>query len=651
MKLSIVIVNYNVKHFLQQCLFSVFNAIQKTEAEVWLVDNNSVDGSVQMVKKLFPQVKLIENKENVGFSKANNQAIKESTGKYVLLLNPDTIVEETTFEKIVDFMDKHENAGALGVKMIDGKGNFLPESKRGIPTPKVAFYKMTGLTKFFPKSKKFAKYYMGNLSPDQTNKVEILSGAFMLLRKTVLDKIGLLDETFFMYGEDIDLSYRILQEGYENYYFADTKIVHYKGESTKKGSLNYVYVFYNAMIIFAQKHFAKKKAKLFMYLIKLAIFLRAGLSATRRIFSKISLPFIDLGIILGGFFLFVPLWEKYHLNAITYPYFIWYMLPTYAIIWLLTSFFYGAYDEPIKLKSVFSGVTIGTIIILVIYALIDTKYRFSRAIILIGAAYAIISMYSIRLIFNIFKNKNTNFLYSDRKNKIFIVGEIDEAKRVSEILKQISTNINILGFISPNGTESEDYIGDIKQIDEIIKIFKADEVIFCSKNLSSEHIISRMLQLSDLNIKVKIAPEDSFSIIGSNSINLVEDMYTVDINSILSQSNRRLKIIFDLIFSLILLFTFPITMFLVESKTGFIKNIFRVLSLKKSWVGFYKSNFSVRKNKQKIKSGILSFADTFSSLEFLNEKIIYNLNISYAKDYKISSDIQIVLKAFKKLGQ
>ena len=287
MDLSIVIVNYNVKHFLQQCLTSVYNALKKVDAEVWVVDNNSVDGSVQMVIENFPQVKLIANKDNVGFSKANNQAIKLSSSKYVLLLNPDTIVEESTFEKIVDFMNAHPNAGGLGVNMIDGKGKFLPESKRGIPTPNVAFYKMFGLTSIFSKSKKFAKYYMGHLDKTENNKVEILSGAFMLLRMNVLDEIGLLDETFFMYGEDIDLSYRILKAGYDNYYYADTTIVHYKGESTKKGSLNYVFVFYNAMIIFAKKHFAQKNAKLFMFLIRIAIILRAGLSILKRIWKTL----------------------------------------------------------------------------------------------------------------------------------------------------------------------------------------------------------------------------------------------------------------------------------------------------------------------------------------------------------------------------
>ena len=253
MKLSVIIVNYNVKHFLEQCLQSVNKAIKNIDAEVFVVDNNSVDQSVELVKDKFPFVKLIINKENTGFSVANNQAIRVSKGEYVLLLNPDTIVEEDTLEKCISFMDSKPNAGAIGVKMVDGKGKFLPESKRSLPTPAVAFYKIFGLSSLFPKSKRFGAYHLSYLPEDEVNEADIIAGAYMFMRKEALDKVGLLDETFFMYGEDIDLSYRIIQGGYKNYYFPETRIIHYKGESTKKGSLNYVFLFYKAMIIFAKK--------------------------------------------------------------------------------------------------------------------------------------------------------------------------------------------------------------------------------------------------------------------------------------------------------------------------------------------------------------------------------------------------------------
>ena len=304
MKLSIIIVNYNVKYFLEQALLSVRKAILPIEAEVFVVDNNSVDDSVEMVKEKFPEIHLIENKSNPGFSTANNQAIKLAKGEYVLLLNPDTVVEENTFEKCIDFMDAHPDAGGLGVKMIDGSGKFLPESKRGFPSPFVAFCKTFGLSSIFPKSKTFNRYHLGFLDENKTHEVDVLAGAFMMLRKSVLDEIGLLDETFFMYGEDIDLSYRIVQAGYKNYYFTDTTIIHYKGESTKKGSLNYVKVFYNAMIIFAKKHFKGEKATLFILMLHLAIYFRAFLTLVSNFFKQIYLPLLDAGVMLIGCLLY-----------------------------------------------------------------------------------------------------------------------------------------------------------------------------------------------------------------------------------------------------------------------------------------------------------------------------------------------------------
>ena len=219
MKLSVIIVNYNVSAFLEQALASAVKAMRGIEGEIYVVDNHSVDNSVAMVKAKFPQVNLIENQDNVGFARANNQAIRISTGEYVLLLNPDTLVEEDTFEKCIRFMDETPDCGGLGVKMVDGQGRFLPESKRGIPYPSSSFYKLFGLSKLFPKSKKFGAYHATYIGEDETHEVEVLSGAFMMMRRSVLDKVGLLDEDYFMYGEDIDLSYRILKGGYKNYYF------------------------------------------------------------------------------------------------------------------------------------------------------------------------------------------------------------------------------------------------------------------------------------------------------------------------------------------------------------------------------------------------------------------------------------------------
>lgn len=275
MQLSVVVVNYNVRYFLEQALYSIRKACEGIEAEIFVVDNHSADGSCEMVRHRFPEVILLDNKENYGFSKANNQAIRLAKGKYILLINPDTVVEEDCFKKVIDFMEATPDAGAVGVKMIDGAGKFLPESKRGLPTPEVAFYKIFGLAALFPKSKRFGKYHLGFLDKNKTHEVEILAGAFMMISKEAFDKAGLLDEDYFMYGEDIDLSFRISKAGFKNYYFSDTTIIHYKGESTKRTSVNYVFTFYRAMIIFAQKHYSEKHARTFSILIHFAIYIRA----------------------------------------------------------------------------------------------------------------------------------------------------------------------------------------------------------------------------------------------------------------------------------------------------------------------------------------------------------------------------------------
>ena len=276
MNLSVIIVNYNVKHYLCQCLESLRRALKDIDAEVIVVDNHSRDESIPYVRELFPEVVYVESNHNLGFARANNVAIKQCKGDYVLLLNPDTIVGEQTIKKVLEWMDSHPDAGASGVKMLKSDGDKAMESRRGLPTPMTAFYKMTGLCSRFPKHKKMGHYYLGYLPWDQPAEIEVVSGAFCMLRKEALDKVGLLDEDFFMYGEDIDLSYRLIKGGYHNWYLPET-ILHYKGESTQKSSFRYVHVFYEAMLIFFRKHYGG--ASLWLTLpIKTAIYLKATLA-------------------------------------------------------------------------------------------------------------------------------------------------------------------------------------------------------------------------------------------------------------------------------------------------------------------------------------------------------------------------------------
>lgn len=262
LKLSVIIVNYNVKYYLDQCIRSVLRAFEEmnTPAEIIVVDNHSADGSVDYLEqrypqKLFPMVRFVRSAHNLGFARANNIAIRQSRGEYVLLLNPDTIVGEDALKASVDFMDAHEDAGAVGVRMLGAQGRRAMESRRGLPTPMVSFFKMLGFCNRWPHHRLFGKYYMGYLPWDEPSQIEVVSGAYCMLRRKALDEVGLLDEDFFMYGEDIDLSYRVLKGGYHNYYLP-VDILHYKGESTQKSSFRYVHVFYEAMLIFFRKHYS-----------------------------------------------------------------------------------------------------------------------------------------------------------------------------------------------------------------------------------------------------------------------------------------------------------------------------------------------------------------------------------------------------------
>ena len=255
MKLSVVIVNYNVKHFLEQCLNSLEQATAGLDHEVIVVDNASTDGSTEYITSRFPNIKWMACHENNGFSKGNNIAIAQAKGEYILLLNPDTIVTKEAIKGCVDFMDTNADAGTCGVHMLRTDGTFAPESRRALPTPFVAFCKMSGLSKLFPKSRTFGRYYMQYLNKEETNPIEIISGAYMMLRRSTIEQIGTLDEDFFMYGEDIDLSYRILKGGYKNYYLP-LRILHYKGESTNKSTYRYVHTFYRAMQLFFKKHYS-----------------------------------------------------------------------------------------------------------------------------------------------------------------------------------------------------------------------------------------------------------------------------------------------------------------------------------------------------------------------------------------------------------
>lgn len=644
-KISVVIVNYNVEFFLEQCLNSVRKALEHVSGEVFVVDNNSIDGSVEMVQRKFPEVHLIANKDNRGFSKANNQAILLSQGEYVLLLNPDTVVEEDTFQKVVEFMDEHPDAGGLGVRMLDGKGKFLPESKRGLPTPSVAFYKIFGLSRIFPHSKRFGKYHLGYLSEFETHEVDILSGAFMLMRKEALDKVGLLDEAFFMYGEDIDLSYRIQKGGYKNYYFPETRIIHYKGESTKKSSVNYVFVFYRAMVIFAKKHFSQKNASLFSFLINAAIYFRASLAILARFIKRATLPVFDFAIITAGMFALTNYWK---INGIEFPFqVIYYAIPIYAFTWLTSVLFTGGYDSPINLKKYPIGTATGLLIILIFYGLLPKDWQFSRLFILIAAAWTTV-YYLISRVFLHFAINRRFSLTPIRNKRFVIVGSSDEFHRISDLLKQTGSKIDVIEHVSAGDLKEKDAVGTINQLDQVVHIHGINEIIFSARDNSAGTIIQWMSSIASNKVDFKIAQPETLFLIGSNSIETAGDLYVLNINSISREDKIRAKRTFDIIFSILLFLASPVLLFSYRNKSKFLSNILGILFGKFSFIGYSMNQRDNSMSLPRIKKGLLTPLD---GLPFEDETLSDKMNLIYARDYSIRQDFLILTKAWKKLDR
>lgn len=644
MQLSVVIVNYNVRYFLEQALLSVFASGKNIDMEVFVVDNNSQDSSVEMVKEKFPQVKLIANKDNPGFSKANNQAISIAKGEYVLILNPDTVLEENTLSECIRFMENHEDCGAIGVKMIDGAGNYLEESKRGLPTPWVSFCKITGLNILFPKSKVFNQYYMGYLSNSEVQQVDILSGAFMFMRKKVLDKIGYFDEAFFMYGEDVDLSYRVILGGYKNYYLPTTSIIHYKGESTKKSSINYVKTFHNAMIIFANKHFAPGRNNFFTLLIKSGVVVKAVQSVVSRILAKILLPLIEFLIIWLGVSGIAFLWSSLYYQDSDYftewTYFR--VLPAYSAIYVFCLIYLGSYDSVFRKSRQIGAVFTAFILIAFAYSFLPNDWRSSRFVVFASLFSSFVAISFSRSLLHLMRYGKFT-LVGDRTKISVVAGSENEYIRIKKMLHELGVPDEIKGRVSVQKEDSKQALGHINDLQDICRSQGIDQIIFCGKDMRSDQIIQLMTQMSN-TVEFKIAPEYTDSIIGSKSKDSVGELYTIEVSyRIDDPMNRRLKRAFDFVTATILLLLSPLIVWFFSKKVDFMSNVLRVLRGKKTWVGYYpyKNNAIL----PKLKPGVFYIG---KSAESILKGYVERENFLYARDYTVLTDIYVFLSGFGK---
>lgn len=481
---------------MEQCLNSLYRSQTEYDYEVYVVDNASSDGSLQMLQQDFPQVHLIANKDNLGFAKANNQAIKISKSDYVLLLNPDTILQEDTLQKCITKMESDETIGALGIKMFDGGGHFLPESKRGFPTPMAAFSKLFGLSKIFPKSKTFGRYHLGYLDKNQNHEVDVLSGAFMLIRRSVLNKIGYLDEAYFMYGEDIDLSYRIQQAGYKNLYFSESSIIHFKGESTKKGNLNYIKLFYGAMLIFVSKQLSQTQAKLLNPIFKLGIFSKAVLSILEQLLKKIFYPFVDTAIIFSTLLVLKTVFEKYikqDENLIYPDTFLYINIPIYVGIWLFSLWLLGVYSSYTKWKSILTGIFLGFIGISVVYSFFPLSLRSSRSIIVLAFLINSFTLLAYRFILSKITNTSSNLFYTT--NKYLIVCLSEELEDIKKSIEQNQSNSEYIGFVSNNNQNHKEFLGKIEQLQDILAVYPIHQIIFSIESTPMQSMINCMQKI------------------------------------------------------------------------------------------------------------------------------------------------------------
>lgn len=637
--LSVIIVNYNVEYFLEQCLLSVRAALKEIDGEVIVVDNASVDGSLEMLAARFPEVHVIANKENTGFSRANNQGIHISEGRYVLLLNPDTIVEEDTFLKCVQTMDSDEVIGGLGVKMLDGSGRFLPESKRGLPTPEVALYKVTGLSSLFPRSRRFGRYHLGFLDENEDHDVDVLSGAFMFLRKSALDKVGLLDEEFFMYGEDVDLSYRITLGGYRNRYLSSGRIVHYKGESTKKGSLNYVMVFYNAMRIFARKHFSQKQAKAYSGFIELAIYARAGVSIIKRLFQALWHPLLD-GILLWiGLEASAQLYSSQTGIELPEDLKVW-ALPLYSIIWVFSGYWSSSYDRPFKARPVILGVVNGAVLILILYALLPEEFRFSRFITLAGSFIATAVFALTRTVIHRFSGRANRA--SGRDRRFVVVGGEEERKRISSMMEGLGIPIEHIH----EADVRQDVNDSLRYLRELVQVMDIHEVVFCAKDMKAQAIIEHMSALDQDQVEFKIAPPESMFIIGSNDRNDNGDLLGFQMNAITKRSNQRNKRSLDILLALLFIALSPILILWQKERATYLKNALQVLIGKASWVGYHPADQD-HVRLPEISTGVL-YPGMDKSMD---SEQAHRINLIYAKDYSLNKDLDIIFTHWRWLGR
>ncbi|MBN8585600.1 MAG: glycosyltransferase [Ignavibacteria bacterium] len=649
--ISVIIVNYNVKELLEQCINSILKASDGLKVEIIVVDNNSFDGSIEYLKNKFPShpsIKLIESPINLGFAKANNLGVKESRGEYLLILNPDTILQEDTLTSSLKFYKETPGIGAMTCKLILPNGKLDLACRRSFPTPSVAVYRIMGLSRLFPKSRKFGKYNLTFLDENSTYEVDAIVGAFMLIKRDVYEKVKGFDEDYFMYGEDLDLCFRIKKAGYKIYYYPDTSIIHYKGESTKKSSISYVNNFYGAMQVFVKKNL-NTSFWLMNLLIRISIIYRASISYFTRLVKNNYPILLDLLFIVSGMILAIyQRFEFFPLEAYTLVIFV------YTFVWLVTLALSGSYSkiEKFSLVKPLNGILIG-FFVNSSFTYFFNEYAFSRAVVLRTVVNAYLFIAAWRLVAKIVKYSKSRSIF--KTVNTLIIGKNDETESfIAKLKTRVDSEYEFIGYISPNTSHTEGFIGNLNNLKDIVISAKIRNIVFAKNELSNQQILDMMWSLKDQNISFKILAGDSDIILGKSALDKIDDIYLMQIEyNINKKFNIFVKRIFDIFLGIFSLFTvYPVALIVSKMPAYYKKHekFFKKLLLipfvitgKYSFVGRATWDKPQQGMQYLGKNGLTGLVQINLHRNLSGDEIEY-FNFYYAKNQSLALDIEILLK-------
>lgn len=657
---SVVIVNYNVRDFLHQALVSIQKSLKGIKSEIIVVDNASDDGSVEMLHRQFPRVQVISNPGNIGFAKANNQALKQTSGKYILCINPDTVVQEDTIRVMVGYLEDHPEVGMAGCKILNPDGTIELACRRSFPTPWIALTKIVGLSKIFPKTKLFGKYNLTYLNIDETYPVEAVSGSFMMIRKKAIDVVGGLDESFFMYGEDLDWCYRTRKAGWNIAYVHSTQIIHYKGESTRRSSIDERYMFYNAMQLFVKKHF--HSSVVYLFLLRCSISIVSLIAFLGSLLKPLRVAVLDFIAVTISLLLSEKIWRGELFRYPAYAYSIVFTIPAFIVIICLYAS--GVYTQ--RRLSVSRSLTATFIAYIIISTLIAyfKEYAFSRMIVIISGILAIIFISGWRLVIRLLGKAKPHGRGTLFGMRTVIVGTDNRALALYKKLRsKVGEGYEIVGFVGSTHKhigqtiQGMKVLGSIENVGKIIKDQRISDVIFAPQALSYSQILSVIGKSREYPVAFHLVPTTMEVIVGKASVDNLENLPLVQIAYNIDKPLHRFsKRIFDIIGSSILLVTcYPLYRLSLVVKQqginadGFFEGVPLVWKGSKSFVGYtLKSDSDENKKNNSLflgKPGLCGLVQLQEKGNLTSEEIS-QYDLYYARNQSILLDLEIMMKTW-----